>query len=144
VKFSVRGDGVTAVTSTAADATAAYALLARATAEAAGSPSSAGFAGSVLRLETVKAAATNFYFVRALSGSATSGSSGEEKFSVRGDGSTLATSAAVGSLSVPVLTARASGASYAANSSALRVEVATTGADATGNNFYLVQVGLTC
>ena len=70
-----------------------------------------------------------------------------EKFSVRGDGKTIATSSEISTLSVPVLTARATGtgtgtAGY--TSSALRVEVSTTGADATGNNFYLVQVGLTC
>ncbi len=66
-----------------------------------------------------------------------------EKFSVRGDGKTIATSSEISTLSVPVLTARATGtgtgtAGY--TGSAVLVEVATTGVSGTGSNFYLMQV----
>ena len=62
---------------------------------------------------------------------------------MRGDGATKATSSEVDALSVPVITARATGTGGTAGftNTVLRVETVKTGADGTGDEFYLVQVG---
>ena len=60
-----------------------------------------------------------------------------EKFRVRGDGATKATSSEVDALSVPVITARATGTGGTAGftNTVLRVETVKTGADGTGDVF---------